>query len=80
MDWRDKAHRLIGNMCRVSYLRVNTKKGGGLYKKHRAYSVPEAAEELIDCLGREDEAGAKALFLFSYDCQRATRDVAIVKH
>lgn len=71
-NWRDKANSLIARMCRESYLKTNTKKGGGLYKKHRPYVVPEAADRLVDCLGRDDEEGAKALFLYNYDAQQVT--------
>jgi hypothetical protein len=65
--WRDKAHEVIHAACKQSYLQMNTNKAGKLYKKPRPYAVPEVAEKLIGCLNRDDEHGAKALFLFDYD-------------
>lgn len=67
LTWRDKAKRLIGNLCRQSYLSVN--RPGR--KRHVPYAVPELAQQLIDCLNRDDEITAKALFL-SYDGLAAT--------
>ena len=62
LTWRDKAHRLIADACRASYLQANTSPSGKRYKKHRDYAVPQAAEDLIRCLDTDDEHGAKALF------------------
>ncbi len=58
-----KAHRIIGVLCMASYVQANTRKDGGRYKKHRPYSVPEEAEELIDCLNRDDEHTLKSIFM-----------------
>ena len=58
-----KAHRIIGVLCMVSYLKANTRKDGGRYKKHRPYSVPVEAEDIIDCLNRDDEHTLKAIFM-----------------
>jgi hypothetical protein len=75
--WEDKAHRLIYNLCRASYLQANTKKDGTKYKKHRPYTVPEFAEKLVDVLGWHDrkkaELEAKRLFL-TYEGLEATRE------
>ena len=65
--WRDKAQRLIYLSCRDSYTKAQTSKSTGKkYKQHVAYAVPEFAEQLIECLDKDDEARAKTLFL-SYD-------------
>lgn len=66
LPWEQKAHRIIQNLCRESYNQSNTSASGKKYKKHRPYSVPELAEDLIECLANQDEERAKALFL-SYD-------------
>jgi hypothetical protein len=63
--WQEKAHRLIYNLCRTSYIQANKKN-----KKHIPYSIPELAKELIDCLNTEDEVRAKDIFL-SYEGLKA---------
>ena len=60
--WKLKAHRIIGNVCRASMLAANPPGR----KRHTPYAVPELAADLIACLNRDDEHGAKALFL-TYD-------------
>lgn len=64
--WRHKAQRLIAAMCHMSYTKANTRPDGTHYRRHRPYSVPVLAEELLACLNTNDEARAKAIFL-SYD-------------
>jgi len=61
--WHAKAHRLIAEMCQASYAHANRKADGTLYRRHRPYSVPALAGELVDCLGANNEEGAKAVFL-----------------
>ncbi len=56
--WKRKAHRLIADMCRESYLLAN--KGR---KRHVPYSVPADAAFLIECLTNNDEVGAKNYFI-----------------
>ncbi len=58
-----KAHRIIGVLCMASYVKANTRKNGRRYKKHRPYSVPEEAQDIIDCLNRDDEPTLKAIFM-----------------
>lgn len=74
--WQDKAHRLIADMCRTSYLQTNRKPNGRLYKRHRPYSVPLHAQELVECLRREDEVGAKQIFHLLACVPDAMRDAA----
>lgn len=62
-DWRDKANRIIGELCLSSYLQANTRPDGTRYRKHRPYRVPDDAEMLIRCLAESDEATAKAYFV-----------------
>ncbi len=65
--WQDKAHRLIYNACSQSYEQAQISRlTGKRYRSHVPYSVPQFAEDLIDCLNRNDEEKAKALFL-SYE-------------
>ena len=61
--WRDKAHRIIGEMCFAEWDKTNTRPDGRRYKKHRQYHVPEMAKALVDCLAHDDEERAKSLFL-----------------
>lgn len=69
--WQEKAHRLIGNVCRNSYEHAQISKlTGKRYKKHVPYSVPSFAQDLIDCLNTGNEERAKALFL-SYEGMKA---------
>ena len=60
--WEVKAHQLISAMCFASWRQANPPGR----KRHRPYSVPALAQELVTCLGRNDEVGAKAIFL-AYD-------------
>jgi hypothetical protein len=61
--WEAKAHRIIAAECLASYLQTNTRPDGQRYRRHRPYAVPATAEALVRCLGTNDEAGAKAIFL-----------------
>jgi hypothetical protein len=72
--WRDKAHRIISDLCRQSYLQAETTKAGKRRKRHVPYSVPQAAQDLIDCIKTNNEERAKAIFLFNYDVVGITRD------
>lgn len=47
----------------MSYLKANVLPCGKLRKKHVPYSVPEDAAFLVQCLQRDDEHSAKALFI-----------------
>ena len=64
--WQDKAHRIIGILCYESFIKANTRKHGGLYKKHKPYSVPDIANELVVCLANDDEKTAKTIFMWTY--------------
>jgi len=66
--WREKASREIARMCFESWKFVNFNKQGKQYKRHRPYSVPELARELVDCLGNWDQTAgekrAKQIFVW----------------
>ena len=62
--WRNKANREIARMCAASYRQANTLKSGKLRKRHIPYSVPEVAQDLIDCLNTDDEHRAKSIFVW----------------
>lgn len=62
VPWRDKANRVIAELCRSSFLRANTRSDGKRYKKHQPYVVPPMADLLVQCLNRDDELTAKVLF------------------
>ena len=62
--WRDKANKIIGDLCYESYRKTNFKPNGKRKsKKHIPYSIPIMAEELLDCLKRDDEIRAKQIFM-----------------
>ncbi len=69
-SWREKANKVIYDLCKQSYLKSNLLPNGSLRKKHVPYSVPEEAIELIDCLNTNDEARAKSMFLFDYKIEK----------
>jgi len=71
--WREKAHRIIAALCRQSYEQANRLPNGMLRKRHKPYSVPEVAQRLVDCLGRDDEATAKSIFMYDYDVEQALK-------
>ena len=58
MSWKDKAHEIIAKECVASYTKAQKSK-----KKHVQYTVPEVAENLIECLDTEDEERAKSIFI-----------------
>ena len=72
--WRNKAQRLIGEMCLTSYRQANTKADGTLYKRHHTYSVPAMAQDLIECLNNEDEHRAKSIFMALHVSPELARD------
>lgn len=61
--WREKANREIERLCRESYLHMNQYSDGTMRRKHVPYSVPAIAKALVDCLNRDDEETAKAIFV-----------------
>jgi hypothetical protein len=68
--WRIKADRLIFKLSRQSHQQAQRRPGGGSYKRHHPYAVPDLARQLVECLNTNDEHRAKALFL-SYDGMKA---------
>lgn len=55
-------------------MQAETTKAGKRRKRHVPYSVPQAAQDLIDCIKTNNEERAKAIFLFNYDVVGITRD------
>ena len=68
--WQDKAHRLVANAAREEWYKANFRNGKQL-KKHHPYTLPDWAESLVGCMGRDEEESAKAIFL-SYEGMRIT--------
>lgn len=64
MSWRDKANREIAKLCLASWRQANVKADGTIRKRHVPYAVPELAQTLVDCLKRDDEQTAKAIFVW----------------
>lgn len=72
--WEQKAHRIIGQYCRESYLAANPYAPGGRLRhrsagrkrKHVPYATPEIARALVQALGNHDhrarEEECKRLF------------------
>jgi hypothetical protein len=73
--WQVKAHRIIGELSRQSYEQANRMRSGKLRKKHAAYSVPYAAQELIRALNINDEHMAKSIMMHDYDVQQAWQNL-----
>ena len=71
MHWQDQVKRAIGALCRVSYLQANLLPNGKLRRRHVPYSVPDVAQDLIDCLNTDDEERAKAIMLVNGEARRA---------
>lgn len=68
--WREKAHRVIGQLAHAAYEKANRLPNGRLRKRHVPYALPEVARALVECLGTDDEARAKGIFLYDYDVQK----------
>lgn len=64
--WKQKSHKVIYSLCRQSYEFNNVSKSGRKSSRHIPYSVPQEAQDLIDCLNTNNEEKAKAMFLFNY--------------
>jgi len=60
--WIDKAERLIASLSLDAYRTANPIPR----KRHKPYTIPPLARELVECIGTNDEHRAKRLFL-SYD-------------
>lgn len=54
MNWISKAkedlNKIISNQCLESYLKMNRKKDGTFYKKHRPYTIPEESQRAVEYL------------------------------
>jgi hypothetical protein len=71
--WRAKANKVIAALCKESYERCNRLPNGRLRKKQLPYSVPEVAKQFTNCLGKNDEIGAKRLFLYDYEIEQTIK-------
>ncbi len=63
LPWRQKAHVIIAKLNLDAWHKANHDKNGKRYKRHRPYTPPEDAQTLVDCLNKNDEERAKALFI-----------------
>lgn len=70
--WRNMARYFIGEMCYSSWRKSNIMKNGKRRMRHVPYSVPDLAADLVECLDKNDEHKAKAIFL-GYDCMELLR-------
>jgi hypothetical protein len=61
-DWRDKAHKVIGEYSLAAYRQANILPNGRKRRQHVPYHIPEIASSLIAALGADDEVEAKRLF------------------
>ena len=69
--WEQKAHRLIAELARQEFERSNRLPNGRLRARHKPYSLPPVAQQLVEILGLHDrteaEHRAKSIFLdFEY--------------
>ena len=73
--WRDKAEKEIEAMSMAAYREANfCKRTGKRYKEHRQYAIPILAQELVDCLEKNDEERAKAIFIYTAIIPESRRD------
>lgn len=72
MSWQQKAQTIIAKLSMDAYRQANTRKNGKPYKRHRAYSLPQVAHDLVDCLNTNDEHRAKSIMMWDYDVRRVT--------
>jgi hypothetical protein len=56
MSWEAKVHRVIARLAATAHRQSNTDRAGKRYKRHRPYRLPEAAEQLVRCLGDRDRS------------------------
>ena len=56
--WHGKANEIIKSEAWIAYRLVN--KPG--QKRYKPYTISETANELVRCLGQNDENGAKQIF------------------
>ena len=61
--WRQKASRVIGELCTAAYHEAQQSKRPRRRGKHVPYAVPQLAAQLVECLNRNDAEAAKAIFL-----------------
>lgn len=78
--WRDKANAIISAECSISYRAANFTKVGKKRKKHVQYTVPPIAQALVDCLQKNDERRAKAIFLALNEGQHPNTVAASAMH
>lgn len=64
--WQGKANRIIAKLSLQAYKTANPKPN----RKAKSYRIPDLAADLVECLAKDDEERAKALFL-SYDGLKA---------
>lgn len=63
--WQAKVRDKIGELSLKAYREANTPKG----RRHKLYSLPDTVVDLVDCLNRNDEEGAKAILMYRYEAQ-----------
>lgn len=62
--WREKASREIASLSYAAWDKANPKNSRGQRpKKHKPYSIPAYAADLVTCLNTDDEERAKAMFM-----------------
>jgi hypothetical protein len=74
--WEEKAYRIIRKLAQVAYQDAGNKVG----KKHKPYTLPVFAEELIRCLGMHDrqEAEKRAKTLFDIYHEGISKDYGVI--
>lgn len=58
-SWEGKVHRVIATFARAAYLQANISPSGKMYSKHRPYTLPVEASDLIELLGCHDRVHAE---------------------
>lgn len=59
--WEDKVNKVIARLAYQEWYRSNHDRQGRQYKRHRTYTIPEEANELVKALGMKDRKQAETL-------------------
>ena len=64
--WQDKANAIIQHEAFNAYRKANLLKNGQYRKKYRPYTLPKFCDELVKCLGNNDEETAKRIMFYDF--------------
>ncbi len=71
--WITAVNAVIHNICHASYMAANFLPNGQKRKKHVPYHTGQVVDDLVDCLGKNDQERAFAILMYNYECQGISR-------